>query len=740
MRTDTHPARASRFALAPLGFLLTVAPMVLLPACDDGATNVSPAADVDGDGPDTLDFGDFKADAPPTPTTVVATSLGNSSGQGAVLELVVTDVWGRLPDRKSRVRITREADRKSLTLDGYLKPLLIRLAAPGRYRLDADMPNHEKGSMTFEVVSRSGALSIPQPADQVTHWSFSVDPRGLGARTESVHSLYIGLPHQIFAASGPPPRRGNEITLFGNGEDTFNAMAGDFEAAEKSLSLSLWLMKADFELRRSADWRAATEASRRREFILEYLKRMRGTRRVLLSEFNGREDLLNEAVLDDALEDLGERKGDGVELMLQANETEVPYYADVPVNAGGWSYRARLLDKYPEWNGRRFTNTENFKVGKYDRTVKWTDLQAASYHQKFAIIDDTVGYLGGMNMNYADWDQPDLAVFNPLRAASDLSVDDREDVEAGLDDTGINPRKDYMVRIEGPLVHDLNDLFHRRWAQGRKERAKYTPNTSDFVVPPAVDDPDPNDEGVQAQLNVTMPMPYWEHSLLEGFQRAIASADDFIYIEDQYFRAPMLNAMILDRMAVVPDLRLIVVTKDVPYKDPGRKWTALSLDAFNQRYPDRVVFLTLRASDLRERGGKIHATFADVDIHAKMFIVDDEIMSVGSCNKNNRGVIYEGEANVLIWDTFFVTEARRHEFARLVGPEYAEQTADPEVAFEVFRNLAERNDTLYRTWDARDSVLPASMSGQLAQFTPVGLVYGLEIPMEWWFDPGADFY
>ena len=121
-----------------------------------------------------------------------------------------------------------------------------------------------------------------------------------------------------------------------------------------------------------------------------------------------------------------------------------------------------------------------------------------------------------------------------------------------------------------------------------------------------------------------------------------------------------------------------------------------------------------------------------------MFIVDDEIMSVGSCNKNNRGVIYEGEANLLVRDTFFVAEARRHEWARIVGPDYAEQIADPEIAFEVFRNLAERNDAVYRAWDDLDGELPATQ--MMDELRPVGLVYGLELPQEWWFNPGPDFY
>ncbi len=719
---------------------LTLLPLGLLTfGCADSPSAASAADDTDGNGPADVSFDSFKADAPPSPTTVVATALGNPSGQGAVLELVVTDVWGRLPDRKSSVRLIREADGKTVTLGGYLRPILVRLARTGDYRLEASIPEHNSEKMRFTVAQDAGgAFRIAQPADQVTHWSFSVDGRNVDGRSETVSSLYIGLEHSLFAASGPPPRRGNQIEIFDNGRDAFDTLAGDLDNATKSFELSLWLLKSDFELRRSPNWMGVSATGHASETILTHLQRTTARTRILLAEFGGREDGLNEVILDDAMEAFGDNPADNVELMLQANTTEVPYKGTVAVNAGGWSYRARLLDKYPEWAGRSFKNQEHFKVGKYDRDVSWTDLQVASYHQKFAVLDNEVAYLGGMNMNYADWDRPELQLFDPLRVAAGTSDSKRADIEAGETVPAIAPRKDYMARVEGPLVHDIADLFRRRWDVARNEGSDYSDNTTPFTVPPVVDVVDPNDEGVQAQLNVTLPMPFWEHSLLEGFQRAVAHAEDYIYIEDQYFRAPLLNQMILDRMAVTPDLKLIVVTKDVPYKDPGRKWTSLSLKAFKDAYPDRVVFLVARASDLRERDGAMVATFMDVDVHSKMFMVDDEIMSVGSCNKNNRGVIYEGEANLFVHDDFLVAETRKNEWARFVGPDYADQMEDTDVAFEVFRNVAEHNDAVYRAWDDADGSLSATAFTE--DLRPSGLVYTLDVPTSWFFDPGPDFY
>ena len=133
---------------------------------------------------------------------------------------MVTDVWGRLPDRKATL-IVQRVDGPSVKLIGYLEPVILRLQEPGRYRLEASIPDHLTEVMFFEVGADG---SMPVPADQVTHWSFSADARTLNDADVKVHSLYLGLEHRYFAASGPAPRRGNEIELFDNGQEAFKSL------------------------------------------------------------------------------------------------------------------------------------------------------------------------------------------------------------------------------------------------------------------------------------------------------------------------------------------------------------------------------------------------------------------------------------------------------------------------------------------------------------------------------------
>ena len=101
-------------------------------------------------------------------------------------------------------------------------------------------------------------------------------------------------------------------------------------------------------------------------------------------------------------------------------------------------------------------------------------------------------------------------------------------------------------------------------------------------------------------------------------------------------------------MAQVPDLRLIVITKPInEWTDPGCAQTYIANAEFESAFPNRYLLLQLRAYDTHVTWGidETDAVFADMDTHSKMLIVDDKFMSVGSANKNNRGMVYEGELN-----------------------------------------------------------------------------------------------
>jgi phosphatidylserine/phosphatidylglycerophosphate/cardiolipin synthase-like enzyme len=230
------------------------------------------------------------------------------------------------------------------------------------------------------------------------------------------------------------------------------------------------------------------------------------------------------------------------------------------------------------------------------------------------------------------------------------------------------------------------------------------------------------DGGVTAQINMTMPKPFEENTILESQILAIKQAKHYIFIEDQYFRMPLINKSISVRMTQEPELRLIVITQPVgEWTDLGCFWTATSYKFFMDNFSSRVEFFQLKSFDYTYPNHDCEGTFTDTScygdemegyfkefyVHSKMLIIDDKYMSIGSANKNNRGYLYEAEMNVAILDKVWVKEQRKIIFANILGVEnYSDvESYDAEDFGEMFNRLKEiaiYNQNAYENWDGWD--------------------------------------
>jgi phosphatidylserine/phosphatidylglycerophosphate/cardiolipin synthase-like enzyme len=115
--------------------------------------------------------------------------------------------------------------------------------------------------------------------------------------------------------------------------------------------------------------------------------------------------------------------------------------------------------------------------------------------------------------------------------------------------------------------------------------------------------------------------------------------------------------------------------------------------------------------------------FVDVYNHSKMLIVDDVFMSVGSANKNNRGMIYEAEMNVAVVDFDWVSGERRRILSNLLPG--ISVSDDPDVWWQQLRQARDWNDSVYARWE--DDGFDISLDGAPlpADHRPVGFVYSL---------------
>src|SRR5262249_27645491 len=151
--------------------------------------------------------------------------------------------------------------------------------------------------------------------------------------------------------------------------------------------------------------------------------------------------------------------------------------------------------------------------------------------------------------------------------------------------------------------------------------------------------------------------------------------------------------------------QLIVVTMGVGTKMPECVQTTKSHELFKQRFPDRYTVHTLRSFDTDTK------EFVDIDIHSKLLIVDDVFMSVGSANKNNRGIIYEAEMSVAIADPI-VGQWRQRIAQNMLGT--GADLGDAAAWIAALKDTSSRNDSAYDAKGQADA--------------PQGFIYKLDFP------------
>ena len=638
------------------------------------------------------------------------------------------DIWAQfLPPGESSLNISRNTE--AIAHIGY--PVsLVPLENAGTYRIFLTAPEHEPSQVRLAydgTDSLQGVQLQISPGQPLSGLSLSHHRQMLEGRSLPVHSVYLGLRHHWFSAQGRPARRGNSIALLMDGEQAWQSVYNDLRQARNSILVSTWWWESDFELVRPwYDHLYLSPEARWQNTILGLLESSPAHKKVLVGQLWGQDGLLSWMTVDGELQAYAEAPLDNFEVMGQANETEGSYW----FQPRSFTFKTRLQSAHPQTAGRSFEAEAPIPSAVPARQVDLThwpislEVQHASYHQKFMVIDAQLAYVGGMNLRRADWDSSAHEVFDHRRMLFDTSSGKREAVFLKEELPELGPRKDYALRIFGPAAQDVSEVFQRRWNHQLSEGVDHSANSSAHTVNRQLD---PVAGGLQIQITATLPEPFQEHAIAETWLNGVTRAEKYILIESQYFRAPMLNEAIAARMEQVPDLRLIVITKPVSeWTDPGCAWTAISDDYFSSRFPGRYTLFQLRSFDWVVTWGwdETESRFADIDVHSKMLIVDDKFMSVGSSNWNNRGLVYEGELNVSILNPDWVKAARKRILVNLL-PRGTLPAAGVGAWLAQMVQAAERNDLVYKNWSDEGWDIDLDGAALPDGYTPKGLLYGL---------------
>ncbi|QEW22775.1 cardiolipin synthetase [Marinibacterium anthonyi] len=250
-------------------------------------------------------------------------------------------------------------------------------------------------------------------------------------------------------------------------------------------------------------------------------------------------------------------------------------------------------------------------------------LYPVSHHQKLAVIDDEVLYIGGLDLNERRWDTPDhdrpadqtwsdvqLLIRGPEALEARRHLDEMLDVTAGKADPG--PTRYLRRTLSAP------------------RRVQFP-----FLSPRTV-----------------------RHEIEEDHLAAFARARHLIYIETQFLRSSVISGALADAALANPDLHLMVVLPALPDDvafDGSRELDARfgmarqseAISHVQQAFGPRATFASpVQPRFAARETASVLAGSPIIYVHNKLLVTDTDFAMVGSANLNGRSMHWDTEAAI----------------------------------------------------------------------------------------------
>jgi phosphatidylserine/phosphatidylglycerophosphate/cardiolipin synthase-like enzyme/uncharacterized membrane protein YdjX (TVP38/TMEM64 family) len=253
----------------------------------------------------------------------------------------------------------------------------------------------------------------------------------------------------------------------------------------------------------------------------------------------------------------------------------------------------------------------------------------SSQHQKVVVIDDALAFSGGLDITIRRWDTRRHSLDEPHR----------------VDPAGrpYRPFHDVQMMVDGEAALALGDLVRARWACAAWEQLPHVSTQVD----PWPDHVQPDFTYIDIGVARTLP-PYEDQPAVREVERlffdCIDAAERTIYIENQFLTAPRIAERLAQCLRERPALEVLIVSPDA-----HESWLeAHSMHAgrvrFAQTLRDAAANRVYLAYPHVAAGHRDSATM----VHAKVMIVDDKILRVGSANLNNRSMGTDTECDLAV--------------------------------------------------------------------------------------------
>ncbi len=260
---------------------------------------------------------------------------------------------------------------------------------------------------------------------------------------------------------------------------------------------------------------------------------------------------------------------------------------------------------------------------RFDSQHPW----GSAHHQKIAVIDDALAFCGGIDMTTDRWDTRQHAPTDERRTRPDGTIS--------------GPWHDATTVVDGEAARALGELARKRWRRATGQRLAPA-RAARSLWPKSIR---PQLRSVNVGIARTMP-PFGGRRAINEIESlylaAIRSARHTIYLESQYFASASLCDAVEQRLAEPDGPEVVVIN---PLSTMG--W-------LEQRTMGTARDLWLGTIARADRHGKfgifhpVNAAGRPIYVHAKVLIVDDRLIRVGSSNVNNRSMGFDSECDLAV--------------------------------------------------------------------------------------------
>jgi phosphatidylserine/phosphatidylglycerophosphate/cardiolipin synthase-like enzyme len=285
------------------------------------------------------------------------------------------------------------------------------------------------------------------------------------------------------------------------------------------------------------------------------------------------------------------------------------------------------------------------------------------HHEKLVIVDDAVAFVGGIDLTSLSGDRWDSC---------------EHPVEGRLG------WHDAATRLRGPAVADVAEHFRARWQEIARE-----------PLPPPP--PQPAAGETTVQILRTVPdhtygfAPRGDFRIFDAYVRALRSAQRLVYLENQFLWSTEIADILAAKLSDPPHpgFRLLLLLPARP--NNGADTTRGQLGRLVEAAGDSGRLLATTISS--HSGTRTHQLY----VHAKVGIVDDRWLTIGSANLNEHSLFNDTEMNVLAQDEALVRRTRLELWSEHLELPLEQVDGDPtSVIDELWRPIAQEQLRLRR--------------------------------------------